>query len=47
MNRSGEIPDYWTVGEMHARVIENIAENREIPIEDAIIEVYKEESEDE
>lgn len=47
MDRSGEIPDYWTVGEMHARVIENIVSDRKIPIEDAIMEAYKEESEDE
>lgn len=47
MDCSGEIPDYWTVGEMHAREIENIVSDREISIEDAIMEVYKEESESE
>lgn len=35
-----EVPDYWTIGEVYERLIEDILSNKEIPIEDVIVEVY-------
>lgn len=35
-----EVPDYWTIGEVYERLIEDIFENSESSIIECIIEVY-------
>jgi hypothetical protein len=35
-----EVPDYWTIGEVYARLIEDVSENSERNIIEWIVEVY-------
>lgn len=35
-----EVPDYWTIGEVYERLIEDVSENSERSIIDWIVEVY-------
>lgn len=35
-----EVPDYWTIGEVYERLIEDVSENSERSIVEWIIEVY-------
>ena len=35
-----EVPDYWTIGEVYERLIEDIAENETDSVVDHIMEVY-------
>jgi hypothetical protein len=35
-----EVPDYWTIGEVYERLIEDVSEHSDKSIEDLIIEIY-------
>ena len=35
-----EVPDYWTIGEVYERLIEDISENSECSIIEWIIKIY-------